>query len=509
MGRSFFIILSLIAFLSGVLLYLWIPSGFNGLIACIFLSLTGLVFIRNKTASQLMITGRIFFLFILFFSFGLLRASFTGHFADEEDVDFYNEAQVELQGVIIEADIRRDQAKYKLEADTLTLTSAENQPVKKIKGKVLINLDKFPPYEYGDRVRVTGRLEFPGEFNGFSYQDYLSRYGIYSVMYRPRVYLIEKGQGNLFWKIMVKAQSLFMKQINLLFPEPFASFEAGLLVGARKGIAPDLMEQFNITGLTHIIAISGYNITLIIIFVMAALKGVPRRLAFITAILAIVLFTVFVGASPAVVRASIMGILGLIALQFGRQNNIHITILFSAAFMVFWNPKILWWDVGFQLSFMAVMGLIYVAPLMDHFAKYLPEFMGIRESIQMTLAAQVMALPIIVFNFERLSLIAPLANLLVAFALPLAMLFGFIAVILSFFLYHLALGFAYITSAFLAYIIFIIEWMAKVPYASVDISGMRGWMLVGYYFLLGLFLWGWNKQRSEVSDQRSEVADQQ
>ena len=111
----------------------------------------------------------------------------------------------------------------------------------------------------------------------------------------------------------------------------------------------------------------------------------------------------------------------------------------------------------------------------------------------MTLSAQVMALPIIIYNFERLSLIAPLANLLVAFAIPLAMLFGFLAIVSSFVFNGLALILAYFTWGILSYIIQIIEWMADIPYASVSISGMRFWMLFGYYFILILFFMIWRK----------------
>jgi len=407
----------------------------------------------------------------------------------------------------------RDKAKYTIRVNQLTRNDqlpisndqlspkSEIQNLKsRVNGNVLITLDKYPQYHYGDLVKVYGELKAPGEFNGFNYGNYLSRYDVYSVMYRPRVQLVESGQGNSFWAAMTFLQNTFMERINQIFPEPHASFEAGLLVGARKGIPPDLMEQFNITGLTHIIAISGYNITIIIVFVMWALKGLPRRIAFGMAVVSIILFTLFVGASPAVVRASIMGILGLIALNFGRQNNIHLTVLFSASFMIFWNPKILWWDVGFQLSFAAVLGLIYVAPFFERTAKKLPEAFGMREAILMTLSAQVMALPIIILNFERLSLIAPLANLVVVFAIPPAMLFGFLAVLFSFFSTGLSMILGYLTWGVLSYIIKMIEWMAMVPYASVDIPGMRFWMMIGYYLFLILLLYRYYKKKhSEVS----------
>ncbi|MFH1012569.1 MAG: ComEC/Rec2 family competence protein [Candidatus Peregrinibacteria bacterium] len=436
----------------------------------------------------------IIFLFIAFVCLGLGRAGLSEHKIGPDQVDFYNGQKLELVGTVTEVDIRRDKAKYKIRIKDHELRTG--QGASQVSGDVLISMDRYPHYEYGDLLRIYGELQEPGEFDGFSYDNYLSRYGIYSVMYRPKVELLERGKGSLFWRGMTCMQGVFIDRINKLFPEPHGSFEAGLLVGERKGIPPDLMEKFNITGLTHIIAISGYNITIIIAFVMFLLKGLPRRIGFGVAVAAIILFTLFVGASPAVTRAGIMGILGLIALNSGRQNHIHITVFTSAFLMVLWNPKILWWDVGFQLSFMAVMGLIYVAPLFEKYGKKLPEAFGVREAVLMTLSAQVMALPVIIFNFERLSLIAPLANLLVVFAIPLAMLFGFVAVALSFLFYPLALLFAYITWGILSYIIKIVEIASAVPYASVTIPGMRLWMLFGYYAALAFFLYLWRVCRS-------------
>ena len=395
MGRIFYTITALIGFLAGVALYLVIQPGWGVLLGIGVVS--GLVVCGRGYISSLSDRWGAFVVigfFILAVCFGLFRSSLTEHRVTPEQIDFYNEQKIGFEGVIVEVDIRRDKAKYTISVSALSrndqspMTNDQSTPNSELptpncSGNVLITLDKYPQYHYGDRVKVFGELQAPGEFNGFNYGNYLSRYGVYSVMYRPWIEVLETGQGNFFWRGMSYLQNIFMERINRIFPEPHASFEAGLLVGARKGIPPDLMEKFNITGLTHIIAISGYNITIIIIFVMAALKGLPRRIAFVVAIAAIVLFTLFVGASPAVVRASIMGILGLIALNSGRQNNIHLTVLFSACFMVFWNPKILWWDVGFQLSFAAVLGLIYAAPILDKFGKYLPETMGVREAIQM------------------------------------------------------------------------------------------------------------------------------
>jgi competence protein ComEC len=494
MGRSFYIITALIGFLAGVGVYLVYQPDF------FFLLIVGFLFLvfasafsrRGREISRPYRLRSSFFFFCLFFIFlclGLMRGGLAEHKVSQEQIDYYNGQKLEIIGVITETDIRRDKAKYQIEVDGMVFPEgAEMFPC--LQGTILITLNKYPQYHYGDKVRVVGELQEPGKFEGFNYGNYLSRYGVYSVMYYPYIEVLDTGQGSLFWAGMTWMQTKFLSQINKLLPEPHASFEAGLLVGARKGIPDDLMNQFNITGLTHIIAISGYNITIIIVFVMWLLAGLPRKMGFYVAIGAIVLFTLFVGASPAVTRASIMGILGLIALNYGRQNNIHITVLFSACLMVLWNPKILWWDVGFQLSFAAVLGLIYVAPLFKKYAEKLPQAFGVREAIQMTLSAQVMALPIIVYNFERLSLIAPIANLFVIFAIPPAMLFGFVAVILSFFSHILGLIPAYLTWGILSYIIGVIGMASDIPYASVNLPGMRIWMMGGYYAaLIGFLVW--------------------
>ena len=489
MGRSFYTITVLVGFLAGVYLHLFFRADdlflLNAVLFGILILLLSVRFFSGKIKNVLMISG----VFIISLCFGLFRAGVSEHHTDYSQIDFYNGQKVTAEGIITEADIRRDAAKYTIRVEYIDKPSAGNISESRLQsgGSLLISLNKYPQYDYGDRVVVTGELKEPGEFDGFSYSDYLSRYGIYSVMYYPRITVKNKGEGNFFGATMVYMQNKFMEKISDIFPEPQASFEAGLLIGARKGIPDDIMQNFNTTGLTHIIAISGYNITIIILFIGWMLKKLPRKTGFIISVACIILFVLFVGAGPSVVRAGIMGILGLIALNYGRQNNIHITVLLSAVFMILWNPKILWWDVGFQLSFAAVLGLIYVAPVFEKYLSKVPHTFGIKEALMMTISAQVIAFPIIIYNFGRFSIIAPLANLLVAFAIPPAMLFGFLAVIFSI-IHGLGSIFGYIAWGILTYIIKIIGLLAAVPFASVDCPGMGGWIVILYYVFLCLAL---------------------
>ena len=418
----------------------------------------------------------------------LLAVSRTTHVPSAQAIDsFANNKRVTIQGIISEEPDRRPmQTKYTIDVSVLTNASGTVIPVT---GRTLLtDREQWPEFEYGDEVEVTGKLEKPGQIEAFHYDRYLSRYGIYSVMYFANIKHISSKHGNPFFALLYKTKQRFEFQINRLYAEPHASFLAGLLTGSRKGIPSHLLDDFQITGLTHIIAISGYNITIVISVIAGMLFWLPLRKRLLPSVIAIIAFTLFVGASAAVVRASIMGILGLLALQTGRQSHTRLAILWTLFAMLLWNPKYLWYDAGFQLSFLAVLGLTELGPHLERWFTRVPKALGIREALQMTIAAQIFAVPLIVLLFGRLSLIAPIANVLVAPAIPLAMLFGFIGTVLSWLWFPLGQLFAYLGWAFLQWIVLVAKVMAHVPFASVAIPWISTGFIIVYYFLLVFWL---------------------
>ena len=321
----------------------------------------------------------------------------------------------------------------------------------------------YPQYKYGDTVRISGKIEQPGVIDDFNYANYLGRYGIYAVIYRAQVEKVHDGPPS-FFRTLYSIKDRFEAQTNKLYAEPHASFMAGLLTGSRKGIPDHLMQKFNETGLTHIIAISGYNITIVIAVISGLLFWLPLRKRFFPAIAAIIIFTLFVGASAAVVRAAIMGILGLLALQTGKLTHVRLSILWTMFVMVLWNPKYLWYDAGFQLSFLAVIGLAELAPLLTTWFKRIPQALGIREALQMTVAAQISTAPLILLLFGRVSLVSPIANVLVAPVIPFAMLFGFLGTVVSFFWFFGGQLLAYVGWGCLSWIIFVASSLSKLPH---------------------------------------------
>ncbi|OGJ85202.1 hypothetical protein A2529_01930 [Candidatus Peribacteria bacterium RIFOXYD2_FULL_58_15] len=389
------------------------------------------------------------------------------HTRTGQSVDTFATGQtVTLRGTIAdEPDRRAMETRYTLAADSITFASGLTRTVE---GNVLVTDESgWPQLQYGDMLEVRGTLMRPGRIEGFRYDHYLSRFGIYAVMDRAGVQYLSGGRGSRVFSLLYAIKERFELQITRLFHEPHASFLMGLLTGSRRGIPETLQQAFQTTGLTHLIAISGYNITIILTILGALLFPLPRRIRFLMIAAGICTFTLFVGAGASVVRAAIMGILGLLAVHADRKPHARLLILWTAFFMLIWNPKYLWYDAGFQLSFLATIGLTELSPLITRYMKWIPAAFGIRESLVMTLAAQIATAPLILFVFGRLSLIAPLANILAAPAVPVAMLFGFLATVFSFASLPLGQIFTLIGWLPLQWIISVAQALERLPFASV------------------------------------------
>jgi competence protein ComEC len=280
---------------------------------------------------------------------------------------------------------------------------------------------------------------------------------------------------------ILAVKSVVAKKINLLWHEPHASFMAGLLYGYRGGLG-SLNELFNITGVTHIVAISGYNITIIatILITICVQLLIPRKKAFWLVSTGIVLFVLFAGASASVVRAGIMGIIVLLARQMGRMSRVGNVLILTAVLMALHNPFVLVWDAGFQLSFLSTVGLVYLTPFVKPWFTRVPEMFGLQESIVSTLAAIIATLPLILYQFGRLSIVAPIVNVLILWAIPLIMFMGFFAVLVSFLFLPIAHIISWIAWAGLEYIILVVKWFASLPFAAVEMR-IPVWLMVGMY----------------------------
>lgn len=408
---------------------------------------------------------------VLFFVLGFFHFSFVES-SKYECIDDYLGDDFGTESMISEVDLRREKQKVKIYFDECDVS-------------ILVNTSKYPVFERGDVVFVSGVLEKPEKIEDFDYDKYLLLSGTEGVINNGRVELVKISNS---YDYIAEGRDLVEEKINRLYSEPEGSFLAGLLVGSRKGIHPDLMENFNITGLTHIIAISGYNISLLILLVNVVLKFISRKWRVFLTLLLIVFFVLFVGASAAVVRAGIMGGISLLAVWYGKQYDVLRALMMAGLLMVVFNPYTLIYDVGFQLSFLATLGVVVFGNGFMDKLSMLPDNLGFREAIAITLAAQVFVLPVIILNFGRISLISPLANFLVGPLSTFAMFSGAVSIILEIFKYP--------TWLFLRISVWFTNILASVPGASLDVEVGVEFSLI-YYFLVGYYLFKSHKSKLE------------
>jgi competence protein ComEC len=216
------------------------------------------------------------------------------------------------------------------------------------------------------------------------------------------------------------AKDAFANKLSLALPEPHASYMGGLLVGTRAQIPHEVKDDFRKTGTSHLVALSGFNVTIIVNYLGRIFSSLWFPIG------GIVIFVLATGAQSSLVRAAIMGSLALVATRYGHQYGAANSLLAAVVIMLFFDPSLLINDIGFQLSVAATAGLIYFVPSVASYLKWIPERWGLRENAAITLSAQATTFPIIFYYFGTISYVSPLVNVLVVIAVPMTMLFGFI-----------------------------------------------------------------------------------
>lgn len=392
--------------------------------------------------------------------------------------------------------------------DELVL-AADEQPPHPVSGRLLVWLPRSQPTQAGDRVALEARLETPRDFEGFAYGAYLARQGIGAVAGAYRAEVVEHRLG-VVPEALGGLRHGLQAGLNALVPEPEAALASGILLGIRTSIAPEVNDAFARAGLTHVVAISGWNIAIVAAMASAATRPLTRlwggRYAAI-AVAGVMVggYVLLTGASPSVVRAALMAGGLVIARVGGSRAHALSALLLAALVMLIAAPPVLW-DVGFQLSALATAGLIwFAAPLEARLGRW-PAL--VREPVALTLAAQLTTLQVILLNFERVSLVAPLANVAVVPLVPLVMLCSAVAAVVGAAdaAMHLPLiadilGWAAGGAAWLYLRLMILTGLAAaaVPFASVDLSA-PAWLALGWYPALALA-----RNRIAPADERSNA----
>lgn len=406
-----------------------------------------------------------------------------------------------LTGVVIdEPDERETNTKL-----TVRLSEADGE---RADSKILVTTDRYPKFNYGDKLEIIGKLQKPEAFLGddgrlFDYKAYLWKDDIFYITYFPEIERTGEREGNVVKQALFNLKESFLERVGRIVPEPQASLAGGLVVGAKQSLGESLLDDFRTTGIIHIVVLSGYNVTIVAKFLMGFFAFLPMAAMYVLGIGSIVLFAIMTGAGATIVRASIMAILVIIAHATGRTYAITHALILAGFLMILENPKILVFDSSFQLSFVATVGLIHLAPQIERYFKWLPERWHLRELATATIATQLFVLPMILYKMGQLSLVALPVNLLVLPVIPVTMLFGFLAGVFGFLSTFLSLPFAWIANALLSYELFIVELFAQIPFASVSVQLFPLWAAVGVYVGYGILLWNLYKKNS---DARGSVA---
>jgi len=327
---------------------------------------------------------------------------------------------------------------------------------------VQIATQRYPEFAYGDLVEVIGAIQpIEGEW-----ADYFMKEGIAGLMGFPKINLISKNNGSSVKAGLLRIKSFFVASYKKIFTFEQATFLSGLTLGETAEFGDEFKEKLRATGTSHLVALSGYNITMIIQLIFSALGGwwLTKKFSFSISTFLVVAFVVMTGAEASVVRAAIMAFILLLAERIGRLDYVRNSMAAAALAMVVYNPRVLVFDIGFQLSFAALIGIVYLKPWLER----LPVLRGKagfgkwRENLRTTTAAQIAVLPLLLYHFSYFSPIGLITNVLILPAVPYAMMMGFALAPAAALFQPLAWLFGLPVNFILSYILWIIDLFSKI-----------------------------------------------
>lgn len=390
-------------------------------------------------------------------------------------------SEVSLEGVVVrEPDVRENVTHLYVSVDGEIL---------------LVKTHRYTSVQYGDLLLIKGALEKPESFETdlgrtFNYPRYLNARGVSYAVSFADVEIQKTGQGNWFIGNLLSGKQIFMNSIEQVLPEPEVGLAEGLLLGVKQALGDEIETIFRRTGIIHIVVLSGYNVMLVVIFMTYILSFmVPYSFRFPFGVIAIICFAILVGLSATVVRASIMASLILLARATSNTYMVMRALLLAGLIMIILNPYLLVFDVGFQLSFVATLGLIFLAPFVERKVRFMPTTFGLREFLTATIATQIFVTPILLYNIGELSIVSIVVNVLVLPMVPVAMLLTFVTGIVGLFSSTLASMIGFFTYLSLAYILEVATFFAQVPFAAFSVPAFPFWVVSVSYALFGFALY--------------------
>lgn len=401
--------------------------------------------------------------------------------------------KVVIEGAIVdEPDARENNVRLNVRVESVASTTVASDI------SVLVIAPLHTDVAYGDRVRAEGELRLPEAFDAgagreFNYPAYLAKDGIGYEMSFAKVAKTGEARRNPLKVAAIWLKETYLDGIAASLPEPEAGLAGGITAGDKRGLGSELSETFRIVGLIHIVVLSGYNIMVVIGAIERFLRRANRTVRFSLAVGIAVLFALMTGLASSSVRAASMAIIATMGKMTGRTYLAARALAIVALGMLMWNPFLLAFDTGFQLSVIATFGLIGISPLFEARLSWVTEKFGLREIAAATLGTQATVLPLILYQSGSLSLYSLPANLLALVVVPYAMLLSFIAGMLGLLVGPLAplIGFpAYVLLWYITSVTRFFEWL---PFSAVTIPAFSAvWLIVIYGAVIAI---AWNMQK--------------
>ncbi len=437
-------------------------------------------------------------IFSIFF-LGAALGVFRFHLADTPAPEVFESRvnqEVSLSGQVVD---EPDARENNLKLTVLVLEGGQ-------KTEILLSADINGGYKYGDEISFSGVLEKPENFKTdqgkiFDYVNYLRKDGILYLMKYPKIEIVSHG-GNIIKRALFSAKEKFLDKIGLIIPNPESLLMGGLILGEKSAFSQDLRQSFVNTGTIHIIALSGYNVTIVAEWIMKILSFLPKNFSIGAGVLSIFLFIIMTGGASTAVRAGIMAALALLARATRRDYDIGRALVLAGALMILLDPLILAFDVSFQLSFLATIAVIYISPKVEKYFLWI-KWKWFRDIVSITISAYIFVMPFILYKMGNLSLVALPANIAVLPFIPLTMILGFVTGFVGLASSLLAFVPGQISYFFLHYELAAIGFFSRFSFSSISLPSFPLLLTVLIYIFFFYKLFGWNTNQKENKPARN------
>jgi len=467
MNKSSIFVLGVCFLLFGAFLGVSLNRGIYYALAILLTMFLLAIYSKNKRLKILAIL-------LIFFLLGFLRAELSS-WKKSTYKNYYD------QKVYFKAYIVKDPETYKQKFKRITL-KPENR-----KQLLLTTLYTRDQYFYGDYVFVSGKIKEPNSAGDFNYKRYLESKNIYAQISAPDIFVLTPAKGisfkynpAIYWSL--KFKHWVYKQFQQRLPKEQAGLLVSFLVGQKELLSEKTITEFTKAGLAHIIAVSGFTLTLILLFCNKLGVYIGKKKAWAICLAVAFLYIVMADFAAGVIRAALMSGIFVLGQSLGRQYALLPALALTASFLVLQNPLIIKYDIGFMLSFLSILGILFFVPAIEMFLEklHIPKKFEIQSIIATTLAAEISTIPLTLYYFQQFSVVAPISNLLILPMLPVSLALGYLVCLPL-------IGFltAKLLLIPLNYSLLVVSKLAALKYSTLNFSISNTVLIITY---IGIFL---------------------